>query len=142
MVECEISFVVQDPSVIQRRAVVELVEGHDIVGIGISQGQMSYKPAGAVVVRIYRCHLGVFFTYMKPAPPVIMIFFTSGNGSYFVVPISTGASFHTPKSSKKRFGPVEAAVPICEKLHRHGGRTQDLPVDDPFVPFVAAIMVN
>jgi hypothetical protein len=40
---------------------------------------------------------------MKPAPPVIIIFFTSGNGSYFVLPVKTGASFQTPKSSKKLF---------------------------------------
>lgn len=38
---------------------------------------------------------------MKPAPPVIMMFFTSGRGSNFVVPVNTGASFQTPKSSKK-----------------------------------------
>lgn len=42
-------------------------------------------------------------TYMKPAPPVIIIFFTSGNGSYLVLPIRTGASFQTPKSSKNLF---------------------------------------
>ena len=52
MVECEVSFVVQDSSVVQRGAVVELVEGYDIVGIRVGQGQMSYKPACAVVVRI------------------------------------------------------------------------------------------
>lgn len=38
---------------------------------------------------------------MKPAPPVIMMFLISGRGSNFVVPVNTGASFQTPKSSKK-----------------------------------------
>jgi hypothetical protein len=33
---------------------------------------------------------------MKPAPPVIMMFFTSGRGSKLVVPMSTGASFQMP----------------------------------------------
>jgi hypothetical protein len=37
---------------------------------------------------------------MKPAPPVIIIFLTSGNGSNFVVPVRIGAFFQTPKSSK------------------------------------------
>jgi len=37
---------------------------------------------------------------MKPAPPVIMIFLTSGRGVYFVLPVRIGASFQTPKSSK------------------------------------------
>lgn len=45
-------------------------------------------------------------TYMKPAPPVIIIFLTSGNGSNFVLPIRTGASFQTPKSSKNFFVPA------------------------------------
>src|SRR5450432_4266373 len=39
--------------------------------------------------------------YMKPAPPVIMIFFTPGNGSNLVLPVRIGAFFQTPKSSKK-----------------------------------------
>lgn len=38
---------------------------------------------------------------MKPAPPVIMMFFTSGRGSNLVLPMRTGASFQTPKSWKK-----------------------------------------
>lgn len=38
---------------------------------------------------------------MKPAPPVIIIFLTSGNGSNFVLPVRIGALFQTPKSSKK-----------------------------------------
>lgn len=63
MVECEVSFVVQDSSVVQRGAVVELVKGYDIVGIRVGQGQMSYKPACAVVVRIYCGHLGVLYLH-------------------------------------------------------------------------------
>jgi len=42
VVEREIPFVVEDSSVIQGRTVVELVEGYDIVRIGIGQGQMPY----------------------------------------------------------------------------------------------------
>jgi hypothetical protein len=53
-------------------------------------------------------------TYMKPAPPVIIIFLTSGNGSNFVLPIRTGASFQTPKSSKNLFVPAfEVAGAAC-----------------------------
>lgn len=50
------------------------------------------------------------FAYMKPAPPVIIIFLTSGFGSYLVLPMRTGASFHTPKSSKNLFAPASEAV--------------------------------
>ena len=35
---------------------------------------------------------------MKPAPPVIIMFFNSGLGSNSVVPLRTGASFQTPVS--------------------------------------------
>lgn len=35
MVEGEIPLVVEHPGIVQRRTVVELVEGHDIVGIGV-----------------------------------------------------------------------------------------------------------
>lgn len=37
---------------------------------------------------------------MNPAPPVIMIVPTSGNGSNFVVPLSIGASFQISETSK------------------------------------------
>ena len=48
--------------------------------------------------------------HMNPAPPVIIMFFTSGSGSNFVLPFRTGASFHTPKSSKNLFVPLEAGT--------------------------------
>lgn len=61
--------------------------------------------------------------YMKPAPPVIMIFFTSGRGSNFVEPVRIGAFFQTPKSSKKGVSPFEAAVRSAEfrNLARRAG---------------------
>ena len=34
-------------------------------------------------------------TYMKPAPPVIMMLFTSGWGSNLVVPLKMGLSCHS-----------------------------------------------
>lgn len=50
-------------------------------------------------------------TYMKPDPPVIMMFFTSGRGSNLVVPVKTGASFQIPYSSKKLGGLAPRNVP-------------------------------
>ena len=47
---------------------------------------------------------------MNPAPPVIIIFLTSGSGSNFVLPFKIGASFQTPKSSKNLLDPLVAAV--------------------------------
>ena len=45
MVEGEVALVVQDPGVVQGRAVIELVEGDNVVGIGVGQGQVAYQPA-------------------------------------------------------------------------------------------------
>jgi hypothetical protein len=50
---------------------------------------------------------------MKPAPPVIIMFLTSGEGSKLVLPVSIGAAFQTPKSSKK-LGPPLGAVRLTE----------------------------
>ena len=59
MVECEISFVIEDSRVVQGSTVVELVEGNDVVGIGIGQCEMSYKPASTVAaVRRCSCNVG------------------------------------------------------------------------------------
>ncbi len=41
MVEAEISFVVENAGIVQRRTVVQLVEGDDIVGIWVCQNEMS-----------------------------------------------------------------------------------------------------
>lgn len=64
---------------------------------------------------------------MKPAPPVIMMFLTSGRGSNFVVPVRTGASFQTPKSSKKfwrvPWTPVQQGQFWCKPGLRHDSRT-------------------
>jgi hypothetical protein len=49
MVESEIPLVVEGAGVIQGSAVVELVEGDDIVRIGVGQGKMSYQPACAAI---------------------------------------------------------------------------------------------
>jgi len=108
MVECEIALVVEGAGVVQRSAVVELVEGDDIVCIGVGQGKVSYQPTCAAIVKNvleyrWRKESAQVPAYMNPAPPVIIIFLTSGNGSYFVLPVKTGASFHTPKSSKNLF---------------------------------------
>jgi hypothetical protein len=51
-------------------------------------------------------HVGNIYprTYINPAPPVIMIFFTFGDGSNLVVPVKTSESFQMPKSSKNLLG--------------------------------------
>ena len=54
--------------------------------------------------------------YINPAPPVIIMFLTSGNGSYLVLPVKTGASFHTPKSSKNLFAPVFESAGAAKKI--------------------------
>lgn len=77
---------------------------------------MSHKPASttdpsAVWISHNPCSCMPFITHMNPAPPVIMMFFTSGDGSNLVLPVRIGASFQMPKSSKNLF-----ASPFKESL--------------------------
>lgn len=52
-------------------------------------------------------------SYMNPSPPVTSMFFTSASGAKSVWPVSKGAPFHAPSSTKNRdsrlVGPV---VPV------------------------------
>lgn len=59
---------------------------------------MTDEPAGAAgnIVSSWETEMPSRVTYMKPAPPVIMIFLTSGNGSNLVLPVKMGASFQMP----------------------------------------------
>lgn len=64
---------------------------------------MSNQPTGTNTVRkAFLEGRRIVASHINPAPPVIMIFLTSGRGSNLVVPINTGASFQTPQSSKNR----------------------------------------
>jgi hypothetical protein len=47
MLEREIRLVVKNARVVQRRAVVELIEGDDMVVVGICDDEMANEPAGA-----------------------------------------------------------------------------------------------
>ena len=49
MVEGKVALVIERSSVIQGGAVVKLVEGDDIVGIGVGQSKMSHQPASTVI---------------------------------------------------------------------------------------------
>ena len=134
MVEGKIALVIEASRVVEGRAVVKLVEGDNIVCMGISQCQMSHQPASTVAVRGDSCNVGAGNSHMKPAPPVIMIFLTSGSGSNFVLPFRIGASFQTPKSSKNLLDAslVEAVdlharrdqlqFPECGTVSRQAGR--------------------
>jgi len=75
---------------------------------------------------------------MNPAPPVIIIFLTSGNGSYFVLPVKTGASFQTPKSSKNLFAEAGAVQLLMSTSHPTVWATLRPNVPAPF----AAMMKN
>ena len=48
MVEGEVALVVQGASVVQGRAVIEFIKGHDVVGVGVGQSEMSDQPTSAV----------------------------------------------------------------------------------------------
>ena len=110
MVKGKVSFVVENSSIVKGGAIVELVKGNDIIRIRIGQSKMSYKPTSTVAVSRMTLSSGHENPDINPAPPVIIIFFTSGSGSNFVLPFSTGASFQTPKSSKNFVVPLEAGI--------------------------------
>jgi hypothetical protein len=112
--------------------------------LGIGQCEMSHKPASTMAIRMAGDECWGQKTNMNPAPPVIMMFFTSGSGSNFVLPFRTGASFHTPKSSKNLWVPLGAAGENCQSVATHMLWTvssrQNLPEDPPLVPFLIVIL--
>jgi hypothetical protein len=80
---------------------------------------------------------------MNPAPPVIMMFLTSGRGSYFVLPIKTGASFHTPKSSKNFVAPESSVANVLTPDRGVGKVGSALHLLwAPLVPLAAMFAVN
>ena len=100
LVECEVAPVVEDAGVVEGRAVVQLVKRDDVVSVRIGEGEMADEPTCSDTESAALCReagpWGTRSSYMKPAPPVIMMFLTSGRGSNLVVPMSTGASLQTP----------------------------------------------
>lgn len=46
LVEGEVALVIEGARVVERRAVVELVEGDNVVGLGVCEGQVAHQPAG------------------------------------------------------------------------------------------------
>lgn len=108
VVEAKVPLVVQGAGVVERGAVVQLVEGDDVVSVRVGKCEVPDEPTRAVplvltdlAIELERKRGLRLVAYMKPAPPVTMMFFVSGSGSNAVLPVSTGASFQTPKSSKK-----------------------------------------
>ena len=92
----EVGLVVEGARIIERCAVIELVEGDYIVVFGVREDKMAGEPTGTVAVSTLLMMRTVYAfemlsTYIKPAPPVTKMFFASGNGSKLVLPVSTGA---------------------------------------------------
>lgn len=50
MKEAEIRLRLQHARIVQRAAIVELVERHDVVGVGIFDGKVAYKPRPTVCI--------------------------------------------------------------------------------------------
>lgn len=113
MIEREVALVVEGAGIVQGRTVVQLIERDDVVGVWVGHSQVSYEPASTIEIESDRvpnaCGLPLGHkasckskgTYMKPAPPVIMMFLTSGSGSNLVEPVKIGAFFQTASFSKK-----------------------------------------
>jgi hypothetical protein len=47
MLEGEVRLIVEDARIVECRAVVELIEGDDVIVVGICDDEMAYEPAGA-----------------------------------------------------------------------------------------------
>jgi hypothetical protein len=50
--EREIVLALQSPSIVEGRAVVQFVEGYNIVGVGVRQGKVSNQPTGSFSVSV------------------------------------------------------------------------------------------
>jgi hypothetical protein len=49
MLEGEVRLIVEDARIVECRAVVELIEGDDVIVVGICDDKMAYEPTGAVL---------------------------------------------------------------------------------------------
>jgi hypothetical protein len=101
--ECEVRSVIENSCVVERGAVVQLVEGDHIV-VWVCEDQMAYEPASSAPVSdwMYSKWMSrdtqlatLMVPYMKPAPPVIKTFCASRSGSNLVLPVSNGACFQS-----------------------------------------------
>lgn len=114
VLECEVILAIENARIVEGRAVVELVEGDDIVMAGVREDEVADEPtctgvqsvlflvqiSQIVAMQVMRVSLDIgYSTYMKPAPPVTKMFFASGNASNLVLPMSTGACFQRPSST-------------------------------------------
>jgi hypothetical protein len=68
MVEGKIPLIIEDSGIVQGRAVIEFIEGHDVVCIGIGQCQMSYEPASTVAVRKAPCDMVAIWFLHESSP--------------------------------------------------------------------------
>jgi hypothetical protein len=68
MVEGKVALVVESSSIVQGGAIVELVEGDDVVGIRIGQSQMSHQPASTAIIRSVLCTIGAQKFLHEPCP--------------------------------------------------------------------------
>lgn len=104
--EAEIWLRLQHARIVQRAAVIQLVEGYDVVMVGILDCQVAHQPratvlflaqSAAAISRLALFRPGVReLAYMKPSPPVTRMFFTPVSGCHCVCPVRIGASRQMP----------------------------------------------
>lgn len=139
--EAKIRLRLQHARIVQRAAVVELVEGYHVVVVRIFDGQVAYQPgptfcifgAGQLSASNWLYQNRDFLdsdtvwsslaAYMNPSPPVTSMFLTLPSGLNEVWPVKMGASCQVPSSTKKRdsrlVGPdVTMDCQLCERLDR------------------------
>lgn len=101
MEEAEIRSPFEHSRVISRAAIIQFVERHDIICVGVLRYQVSNQPRSTDTVR--RGSISQSRRpHMKPSPPVTSMFRTSGRGSNEPLPVSIGASRQRPSSTKNR----------------------------------------
>jgi hypothetical protein len=58
LVEAEVSPLVERPRVVERAAIIELVEGDDVVRVRVCDGQVADQPASAIILSVRRASRG------------------------------------------------------------------------------------
>ena len=111
--ELEIRPICKHPRIVQRAAIVKLVKADYVVGVRVLGNKVANEPGSALGVlagMLSRFRRQNTSAYIKPSPPVTMMFRTSGNGSNEVCPVSIGAPFQMPSSAKKRASRLPTAA--------------------------------
>ena len=117
MDESKIGTVTEQPRVVSRAAIVQLIKRDDVISLRVFRDKVPDEPGCTAVIKFVPL-LQTRFAYMKPSPPVTSIFRTSGRGSKDPWPVNTGASRHIPSSTKNLDSRLADAIELLASIDR------------------------